>query len=79
MDPKDVHMLNIVFYYCNVDGIWFKIIAHWNKAKIEITGTINIGWVNCNVIYLPYGLKLLCPIMDDVLIFFYNKLPVQAP
>lgn len=56
-----------------------KLLHIETKAKIEITGTVNIGWVNCNVIYLPYGLKLLCPIMDDVLIFFYNKLPVQAP
>lgn len=47
-----------------------KLLHIETKANIEITGTINIGWVNCNVIYLPYGLKLLCPIMDDVLIFF---------
>lgn len=44
------------------------------KVNIEIIGIINIGWVNCNVIYLFYGFKLLCFIMDDVLIFFYNKL-----
>lgn len=41
-----------------------KLLHIETKANIEITGTINIGWVNCNVIYLPYGLKLLCPIMD---------------
>lgn len=29
-----------------------KLLHIETKAKIEITGTINIGWVNCNVIYL---------------------------
>lgn len=36
-----------------------KLLHIETKAKIEITDTINIGWVNCNVIYLPYGLTIV--------------------
>lgn len=36
-----------------------KLLHIETKAKIEITGTINIRWVNCNVIYLPYGLTIV--------------------
>lgn len=36
-----------------------KLLHIETKAKIEITGTINIGWFNCNVIYLSYGLTIV--------------------
>lgn len=55
-----------------------KLLHIETKAKIEITGTINIGWVNCNVIYLPYGLTIVSH-NKWCINFVYNKLPVQAP